>query len=126
MVSSVKTKNSNASIYIPPHAMQYIQELRAEEPQGYDGYVLHTTDGKPLTDKLIWQRFSKLLKGAGIEVCGTHSLRHTCATKLYEQTHGDLELVAKQLRHGDSAFTARTYVHQSDTRAKEILSNIVI
>ena len=126
MVSSVKTKNSDAAIYIPPHAMQYIQELQAEEPQGYDGYVLHTKDGKPLTDKAIWQRLSKLLKGAGIQACGTHSLRHTCATKLYEQTGGDIELVSSHLRHGDSAFTARTYVHQSDTRAKEIMSKVII
>lgn len=122
--TSPKTDASDSLLHLNPEAIQIILDMKAQEPRGYDGYVVHS-DYKPLAEKSLWQWFSKILHGTGVEPCGLHSLRHTCATKLYEATQ-DLNFVAQQLRHTDPSFTARTYVHQCDKRTKEILSNFKI
>ena len=98
----------------------------AAEPADYDGYIVHNGKHKAISSKTLWQRFDKLLKGAGVEHCGLHSLRHTCATLLYERTGGDIKFVSNQLRHKDASFTAKTYVHQSDRRTREVLQDFQI
>lgn len=123
-IASTKTTTSDSLLHLSPYAIQLIQELQAEEAAGYDGYILHNGN-RPIAEKALWQRLDKLLKGAGVQPCGLHSLRHTYATKLYEQT-GDLKFVSQQLRHSDPSFTAKTYVHQSDKRTKEMLHSIQI
>jgi integrase len=122
--TSPKTERSDALLHLNPEAIQIILTMKAQEPRGYDGYVVHS-DYKPLAEKSLYQRFAKLLSGAGVQPCGLHSLRHTCGTKLYEATQ-DLKFVAQQLRHTDPGFTARTYVHQSDKRTREILATFKI
>ena len=119
-----KTARSHTVLQLSPYAVQIIKDMRALEPPGYDGYVVHSNH-RPIAEKTLWQRFSKLLRGAGVQHTGLHSIRHTHGTKLYEATQ-DLKLVAQQLRHSDPSFTAKTYVHQSDKRTKEILNDIKI
>lgn len=125
-LASVKTATSKQLLSVSPYAIDIIRELQAEEPEDYDGYILHNDKFQPISSKTLWQRFNKLLKGARVECCGLHSLRHTCATLMYEMTGGDIKFVSTQLRHKDSGFTARTYVHQSKSRAKEVLNDFRI
>ena len=122
--TSPKTERSDALLHLNPEAIQIILSMKAQEPRGYDGYVVHS-DYKPLAEKSLYQRFAKLLSGAGVQPCGLHALRHTHGTKLYEATR-DLKFVCQQLRHSDPSFTAKTYVHQSDKRTREILSTFII
>jgi len=117
---------SKQLLTVSPYAIDIIRELQAEEPAGYDGYIVHNDSFQAISSKTLWQRFNKLLKGAGVQPCGLHSLRHTCATLLYEKTGGDIKLVSTQLRHKDTGFTAKTYVHQSNKRTKEILKDFQI
>ena len=122
-IGSVKTATSKQLLDVSDYAIEILKELKAEEPEGYDGYIVHNDDFQPISSKTLWQRFNKLLKGAGVECCGLHSLRHTFATILYEMTDGDIKFVSTQVRHNDTGFTAKTYVHQSKSRAKEVLNN---
>ena len=125
-LASVKTATSKQLLSVSPYAIEIIKSMQTEEPEGYDGYVVHNDNFKSISSKTLWQRFNKLLKGAGVERCGLHSLRHTCATLLYERTGGDIKFVSNQLRHKDAGFTARSYVHQSDKRTKEVLKTFQI
>lgn len=100
--------------------------MQAKEPPGYDGYIVHNDSYHALAEKALWQRFNKLLRGAGVEGCGLHSLRHTCATLLYTLSGGDAKFVSEQLRHNDPGFTAKTYVHQSPKRTHELLQQFHI
>ena len=124
-IGNLKTEGSRAIIALSQYAIQIIQEMQAEEPEGYDGYVVNN-NGKAISSKTLWLRFSKLLRGAGIDICGTHSLRHTCATQIYQHSFGNAKLVAQQLRHRDSSFTTKTYVHQDDARTREIIGDMKI
>ncbi len=122
-IGSVKTATSKQLLDVSPYAIEILKELKAEEPDGYDGYIVHNDNFQAISSKTLWQRFNKLLNGAGVECCGLHSLRHTFATILYEMTDGDIKFVSTQVRHNDTGFTAKTYVHQSKSRAKDVLNN---
>lgn len=124
--ASVKTTNSKQLLAVSPYAIDVLRALRATEPAGYNGYIVHNDSFQAISSKTLWQRFDKLLRGAGVERCGLHSLRHTCATLLYEKTGGDIKFVSNQLRHKDAGFTAKTYVHQSNKRTREVLKDFQI
>lgn len=125
-IASVKTATSKQILSVSPYAIEILRSLHTEEAADYDGYILHNGKHEAIASKVLWQRFNKLLKGAGVECCGLHSLRHTCATLLYEKTGGDIKFVSTQLRHKDTGFTAKTYVHQSNKRTKEVLKDFQI
>lgn len=58
-----------------------------------------------ITRRHASRRFQGLLQAAGItRVAGTHTLRHTLGTRLYERT-GDIELVRAALHHRSIAST---------------------
>ena len=124
--ASPKTKSSKQKIFVSPYAIEILRSMQEREPEGYDGYIVHNGKHQPISSKTLWQRFNKMLRGAGIEGCGTHSIRHTCATLMYAQSGGDAKFVCEQLRQKDPGFTAKTYIHQSKKRSKELLQNFQI
>ena len=99
-----------AILDINQKAIEIIRRLQAQEPQGYDGYIIHNGD-KPIEPRALEKRFYNLLRLAKIEQTGLHTLRHTCASKLYELTNGDTKFVSEMLRHKSVSFTAQTYIH---------------
>lgn len=125
-IASPKTKSSKQTITVSPYAIKILKSMQEKEPEGYDGYIVHNGKHKPISSKTLWQRLNKLLKGAGLEGCGVHSLRHTCATLLYAESGGDAKFVCQQLRQTDPGFTARTYIHQTQQRTTDILKNFRI
>jgi integrase len=54
---------------------------------------------------------------ADVRCRGIHNLRHTCGTRLYEETR-DLQVVAKHLGHS-STKTAEIYAHLADSDYRE-------
>lgn len=123
---SPKTKSSKQTIIVSTDAIDILRAMQEKEPVGYNGYIIHNGQHQALAEKALWQRFNKLLRGAGVTGCGLHSLRHTCATLLYALSGGDAKFVSEHLRHNDPGFTAKTYVHQSPKRSKELLKKFHI
>lgn len=78
-----KTKSSSATIYVPPQAIDVLLKMKAKEEKNYNGYIAND-NGNPLSDTALRKRFYCLLDRAGLERKGTHTLRHTCATKVYQ------------------------------------------
>ena len=107
---STKTTSSTAVLDINHKAIDIIRRLQAQEPRGYDGYIIRNGD-KTIEPRALEKRFYNLLRLAQIEQTGLHTLRHTCASKLYELTHGDTKFVSEMLRHKSVSFTAQTYIH---------------
>ena len=52
-------------------------------------------------------------KEAGVPWAGFHTLRHTCATRLFGSGRNAVQ-VQRWLGHSDPGFTLRTYVHLLD------------
>lgn len=124
-LSSTKTRTSKATIAISPFALGILREMKAKEKPDYDGFIVHNEVGERIERSVLERRFERILEGAKIEAKGSHCLRHTYGTQLYEQTQ-DMQLVSHQLRHSNPAFTSRTYVHKSNERAADQIKNIRI
>lgn len=105
-----KTKRSTALLSINETAVDIIQRLQAQEPEGYDGYIIHN-DALTIEPQALEKRFYNLLRLAQVEKRSLHTLRHTFASKLYELTNGDTQFVSEMLRHESASFTAKTYIH---------------
>lgn len=69
-----------------------------------------------------WKRLKRLADRAGVEFLGLHSFRHYAGTRLAGQTEGNLEAVARHLRHSQLE-TARTYAKMSDDRVKKAVAD---
>ena len=105
-----KTRRSTAVLSINQTAVDIIKRLQAQEPDGYNGYIIHNGD-LTIEPQALEKRFYNLLRLAQIEKTSLHTLRHTCASKLYELTNGDTQFVSEMLRHESASFTAKTYIH---------------
>lgn len=108
-----KTKSSARVLYLSLAALEYLKRLKAQESEGYDGYIANSK-GKPLNDAAFRRRFNSLLAQANVPHCGLHSLRHTFASYFYEYTNGNRKVVADYLGHSVSNLTERVYVTTSD------------
>jgi integrase len=79
-----------------------------------DAPVFASERGTPLNESNIRNRvLIPARKRAGLLWVTPHSLRHTCASLLFE--HGkSIKQVSAWLGHADPAFTLRTYIHLMD------------
>lgn len=66
-------------------------------------------------------RFKRLCKNADVPVLTPHGLRHTYATLLVEAGVPD-RVIADQLGHRDTRFTASVYVHPPQATRAAILA----
>lgn len=120
-----KTKSSMAILDINQKAIDIIRRLQEQEPKGYNGYIIRNGD-KPIEPRALEKRFYNLLRLAKIEQTGLHTLRHTCASKLYELTNGDTKFVSEMLRHKSVSFTAQTYIHLERKYKQHRVNNFAI
>lgn len=67
-------------------------------------------DGGYLSYSSASGAFRRLLREAGIQECGLHTLRHTFASMLFRKGV-DVKTVSMLLGHKDVAFTYNTYIH---------------
>lgn len=102
-------------------------KLRAEEPEDYDGYIIHSPNGDTIGNRAFAKRFDNLKRLAGLngKGIGLHSLRHTFATEFYDQT-GDVKALSKILGHSSVSFTLETYVHMRLSTSRTLMQNLSI
>ena len=108
-----KTKASRRTLHLSKAAMRYLEQLRAKERKGYDGYIANQK-GKPISANTLRNRFDRLLDAAQVEHLGLHMLRHTFATRYYEYCNGSRKLVGDYLGHSSRNITEAVYVNLSD------------
>jgi integrase len=93
------------------HAL--VMALRRRCLSGADerALVFPGPDGEPLhPSNLLMRVFKSLAEEAGAPWAGFHTLRHTCASRLFAQGRNAVQ-VQRWLGHSDPGFTLRTYVH---------------
>ena len=117
-----KTKSSSATIYVPQQAIDVLLKMKAKEDKDYNGYIVND-NGNPLSDTALRKRFYCLLDRAGVERKGTHVLRHTCATKVYQQSQ-DITIAQKLVRHSQASTTSDMYVNPQEEYVKNKIKEI--
>ena len=127
-VGKTKSATSNRTVPLNQTAIDMIMELRKEMYFGEDTPLVCDDNGDFTKPVNFRKRFYKILKAAGIETKGLHSLRHTFATNLVngiKQTDGTIKSltpkqVADLLGHSTSEITERYYVKKDTSRLNGI------
>jgi integrase len=118
IVGKLKSATSKRDIPLNDTAIEMIKDLRSEYNFGEDTPLIPDEHGEVTRPVNFRKRFYRILKAAGIETKGLHSLRHTFATRLINCTkdkNGNIKSltprqVADLLGHTTSEITELYYV----------------
>lgn len=117
-VGKLKSATSKRDIPLNDTAVEMIEDLRREYYFGEDSPLIPDEHGEVTRPVNFRKRYYRILKAAGIEIKGLHSLRHTFATRLINGTKdkdGNIKCltprqVADLLGHTTSEITELYYV----------------
>jgi len=108
----VKSRHGRRDIPLSPRTARAL--WAAQRGQGADDPVFCTPTGTPLNVSNVRHRvLTPAAKRAGVPWAGFHTLRHTCASLLFEAGKNPKQ-VQHWLGHHSAAFTLDTYVHLLD------------
>ena len=108
---------------LPPALAQELAHLRVAAAPGADSPVFCGLEGKRLQPAILGLIIRRAAERAGLEKHVTaHTLRHTAATWLRQQT-GDARLVAAYLGHADLSTVSR-YAHVAEEELHEAAAAI--
>ena len=118
IVGKLKSATSKRDVPLNDTAVEMIKDLRSEFYFGEDSPLIPDEHGEVTRPVNFRKRFYRILKAAGIETKGLHSLRHTFATRLINGTKdkdGNIKSltprqVADLLGHTTSEITELYYV----------------
>ena len=118
IVGKLKSATSKRDIPLNQTAVEMIQDLRKEFYFGENSPLIPDESGAVTRPVNFRKRFYRILKAAGIEQKGLHSLRHTFATRLIngvKDENGNIKSlttkqVANLLGHTTSEITELYYV----------------
>ncbi len=130
-IGKTKSATSNRTVPLNQTAIDMIKDLREEMYFGEDTPLVCDENGDFTKPVNFRKRFYRILKAAGIETKGLHSLRHTFATNLVngiKQADGTIKSlspkqVADLLGHSTSEITERYYVKKDTSRLNGITDN---
>ncbi len=133
-VGKTKTLTSNRIVPLNDTAIEMIRLLREEYYFGEDSPLICDKHGNYTKPVNFRKRFYRILKDAGIETKGLHSLRHTFATNLVngvKQPNGTIKAlspkqVADILGHTTSQITEIYYVKKDTSRLNGITDGFEI
>jgi integrase len=120
-VTEAKTSTGIREVPIGPRiAAVLVQHRQATE--GVEGApVFADENGQPYSRHGA-PRYAlrRVAKAANVQGVTNHAFRHTHATVLGTRPEVDAVTLAARLGHADPAFTARTYIHRDDDRARAL------
>jgi len=109
-LKQLKTHNGRRKL---PLSAELARKLWAARPASGKGPLFSTRTGTRLQYRNVVRVLDKATEETALDWVTCHSLRHTCASMLFESGR-NIRQVAGWLGHADPAFTLRTYVHLLD------------
>ncbi len=127
-VGKLKTATSKRTVPLNEAAIRAIEDLHTERYFGPNSPLVSDGNGDYTRPVNFRKRYYRILKAAGIELKGLHSLRHTFATRLVNgvrQEDGSIKSltprqVADLLGHSTSQITEMYYVKKDTARLNGI------
>jgi len=111
-------KNARQDVVMIPRAIR--EDLRAWIGDRREGPLFLSRPGQRLGARQARRRFQVILEAAGVDrVSGTHCLRHTLGTRVYERS-GDIALAQAALHHRSIASTL-VYARADQERLRKAL-----
>lgn len=127
-----KTKNSNRVIPIPTNILtklkehkkfQNKQKLLIREAYINNNYVFADDIGKPIDDKRPGRNLKSILTKLNIEPMKFHALRHTYATRLFEN-NVPAKTIQVLMGHYDISITMDIYTHVMEDKKLEAVEKL--
>lgn len=137
-IDSPKTKNSLRDIPLTKSMQKlinkqqmYVNTMRVKAIKAYEdgkrakqwdekGLVFCTCSGSPMDERNILKAYHTILKSAGLNQRGLHTLRHTFATRALAKGM-DVRTLSEILGHGNVSVTLNLYCHSDLNRKREMM-----
>ena len=115
-----KKTGKKRTFTVPNSVYDYLKEYCDKFGINYDSIMF------PVTERFIQKHLAKICSylGEEYEHIGTHSFRKMFATKCYEASGNDIELVRRLLQHSSVSVTRR-YIGISDEKTESVLVSCV-
>jgi integrase len=115
--NSTKTKNGKRKIPLTQRSILLLKELKLKQ-QAKSNIVFCSEKGTHVSPRNYERTIEKVIKKANIEKCNSHTLRHTYATRLFENGVA-AKTVSELLGHANISITLNIYTHVlPETRAE--------
>ncbi len=140
-IDSPKTKKGSRKIPLSKSMQKlinkqqmYVNAMRVKAIQAYEagnrakeweenGLVFCTYSGCPMDERNILNAYHKLLKAAGLNQRGLHTLRHTFATRALAKGM-DVRTLSELLGHENVSTTLNLYCHSSLDKKREWMDKL--
>ena len=113
-----KTEKGKRIIPLNTATISALEDLKACPGYHEHGFIIHTRNGNPVLPRVFEQMLELMCKAAGIRKIGVHALRHTYATRLFENGV-DIKVISELLGHSSTEITYRIYIHVIDSLKEE-------
>lgn len=111
-----KTQSSRREIFLNETAQCAINKLLEYNTESK--YIVSAKNNSFVDPQQFRKAFYNLLKNCGVEKTGLHSLRHTFASKMFQEGC-NIKVVSKILGHSSVKITYDTYVHLLETQVSD-------
>lgn len=125
IIQRPKTKNSIREIPLNQTARKAFDELKNLFYNGDDNTPVINIKGKHLNPRSYTKRFYTVLKRAGIEKTGLHTLRHTFASVLFAKKT-PVKTISALLGHSSTSVTENIYIHLLPNAKEEAMIDVEI
>lgn len=119
--NTTKTYSGSRTIPLNQKATEALQRLCNDHPESK--HIVCSGKGTLVPPDRIERTFYRILKNAGIDKTGTHSLRHTFASILFSKGV-DVKTVSKLLGHASIQITLNTYIHLIENAEHDAVSKL--
>lgn len=133
IIDSTKTKHSNRTLPVYDELIQIFRQEKHRknvnkfrQGQKYNrdlDLVFCKDDGYFICDTVFRKFFNNKLEELGINHFRIHDLRHSYATRLFEDGKTDIKLVSKYLGHSSIGITLDTYTHILPEKLRDVVVN---
>ncbi len=131
ILESTKTKHSNRILPVYDEVIQLLKFIKHKQAvnklklgpkykRDLD-LVFCNDDGRPICDTVLRKFLNNKLDELGIEHFRIHDLRHSYATRLFEDDI-KTKLISEYLGHSSIGITLDTYTHVSPEKLKDVVS----
>lgn len=119
LIGPTKSMSSNRKIPLCDSLYSLILPLKSDK----NYYVLSNSE-KPIEPRLYRKYFDSFMKTARVNNLNFHSLRHTFATRLVENS-SDYKAISSILGHANITTTLNLYVHPTTRQKKKIIESMI-
>lgn len=118
-----KSQSGIRTITLNDAAIAALEGLKQAPAYSDTGFVIRTAKGAPVRPRSFQNTLDSIAGRVGMQKFGVHTLRHTFASKLFENGI-DIKVISRILGHKSVGVTYNTYIHIIQKLEQEAMQTI--